>query len=253
MPLLQQIDLTIAKGEQVAIIGPSGAGKTMLLQTMAACQQAQEGQIRLFGQDPWALSSTARQRLRAELFFAPQTPPLPPRQRVITSVLAGRLPHWSVWQALRSLIKPIEAEAAWRALQEFDLQDKLYARVDRLSGGERQRCALARMLLSSARLLLVDEPLSALDPSLAQKTLHSLQQQAQQRGASLVCSLHQVELAQRFFPRLIGVAQGKIIFDCATSEVTPSMLSELYAKQEAISKLAEQQPAQPELAHAPHC
>ena len=93
-------------------------------------------------------------------------------------MLAARLPHWSLWRALRSLVKPADPDAAYDALARFGLGDKLYARVDRLSGGERQRCGLARLLLSHAEVLLVDEPLSALDPTLSQLTLATLQQEA---------------------------------------------------------------------------
>lgn len=233
MQILHGITLSIGQGEQVAIIGRSGAGKTMLLHTLAASLAPRAGQVLVLGQNPWRISSRARQLLRGQVFLAPQTPPLPPRQRVITTVLAGRLPQWSIWRAACSLFKPHDPLAAWQALQHFGLGDKLYARVDRLSGGERQRCGLARMLLSNAKIFLVDEPLSALDPTLAASTLACIQAQAQARGASLICSLHQVELAQRYFPRLIGIAGGKIVFDMPSDAVTPAMLAALYAGETA--------------------
>jgi phosphonate transport system ATP-binding protein len=146
---------------------------------------------------------------------------------VVTAVSAGRLPGWSLARALRNLVKPVDAEAAWKALSRFNLQHKLYARVDRLSGGERQRCGLARLLLSDAKLLLVDEPLSALDPTLALQTLRTLQQEATARQATLICSLHQVELARAHFPRVIGLRDGRIMFDCARP--SEQMLAELYS------------------------
>ena len=155
-PALLGLDLAIAPGEQLALIGPSGAGKTTLLATLACAHRPADGGFTVFGQDPWALSQAARHRLRARLFLAPQTPPLPPRQRVVTSVLAARLPHMSLWQAFASLVRPSDPDAAHAALSRFGLGDKLYARVDRLSGGERQRCGLARLLLSSAEAFLVD-------------------------------------------------------------------------------------------------
>jgi phosphonate transport system ATP-binding protein len=166
--------------------------------------------------------------MRARFFLAPQTPPLPPRQRVVTAVLAGCLPQWSFWQAIKSLVKPSAAGLAYDALARFNLQSKLYARVDRLSGGERQRCGLARLLVSQAEVLLVDEPLSALDPELSLQTLKVLQQEATSRHATLVCSLHQVELARRFFPRLIGLRDGRVVFDAASAEVTDAMIAALY-------------------------
>jgi len=225
---LNDIDLSVAQGEQIALIGPSGAGKTTLLHTLACAHPPLKGTIDLFDVSPWSLSHNKRHTLRARIFLAPQTPPLPPRQRVVTAVLAGRLPHWSLWQSLASLIKPRDIDAAFQALVRFDLQDKLYARVDRLSGGERQRCGMARLLVSQADVLLVDEPLSALDPTLALHTLTTLQQEAQARNATLVCSLHQVELALANFPRIVGLREGRIMFDVPRAEVTTDMIATLY-------------------------
>ncbi|HEY0060886.1 MAG TPA: ATP-binding cassette domain-containing protein [Telluria sp.] len=225
---LQGLALQVEAGEQLAIIGPSGAGKTTLLNTLACAHRPAAGSFTLLGQDPWALPEAGRHRLRARLFLAPQTPPLPPRQRVVNAVLAARLPHWSLWQALRSLITPLDPGAAHAALARFGLGDKLYARVDRLSGGERQRCALARLLLSSAEVLLVDEPLSALDPALAHVTLTTLQQEAAARKATLVCSLHQVDMARAHFARIVGLRAGRVVFDAPREQVTDAMIAALY-------------------------
>lgn len=227
-PALQELDLAIAPGEQLALIGPSGAGKTTLLSTLACAHQPAEGGFTLFGQDPWTLSQGVRHALRARLFLAPQTPPLPPRQRVVTAVLAARLPHWSLGQALASLFRPADPDAAFEALSRFGLGDKLYARVDRLSGGERQRCSLARLLLSKAEAFLVDEPISALDPALAQLTLSTLQQEAAARNATLVCSLHQVDMARANFARIVGLRAGRIVFDLPRERVTDEMIAALY-------------------------
>lgn len=226
--VLRGIDLSLAQGEQVALIGPSGAGKTTLLHTLACARQADLGEFTAFGVSPWKMSHAERHALRARFFLAPQTPPLPPRQRVVTAVLAGRLPQWGFWQALASLIRPREAGAAYDALARFSLQDKLYTRVDRLSGGERQRCGMARLLLSCANAFLVDEPLSALDPTLAAQMLAVLQQEAGARNATLVCSLHQVELALACFPRIVGLREGRIVFDLPRGKVSAAMIAALY-------------------------
>jgi len=234
-PALHDISLTIEQGEQLALIGPSGAGKTTLLATLACAQRPFAGTFQAFDQDPWALGDAARHRLRAQLFLAPQTPPLPPRQRVVTAVLAARLPQWSIWRALLSLFKPADPQAAWQALARFNLGDKLYARVDRLSGGERQRCGLARLLLSPARALLVDEPLSALDPVLSELTLTTLRQEAAARNATLICSLHQVELALAHFPRIVALRDGRIAFDLPRAQVTLQMIAALYQGEHAAA------------------
>ncbi|WP_332878778.1 phosphonate ABC transporter ATP-binding protein [Massilia sp. S19_KUP03_FR1] len=235
---LHALDLVIEPGAQVALIGPSGAGKTTLLATLACAHQPASGNFTVLGVDPWTLTQAARHRLRARLFLAPQTPPLPPRQRVVTTVLAARLPHWTLWQALSSLFKPREPRAAFDALARFGLGDKLYARVDRLSGGERQRCGLARVLLSSAEAFLVDEPLSALDPTLSQLTLTALQQEARARNATLVCSLHQVDIARANFARIIGLRAGRIVFDAARENVTDAMIAALYLNESMEAPVA---------------
>ncbi len=235
---LHAIDLVVAQGEQLAIIGPSGAGKTTLLNTLACAHRPADGRFELFGADPWSLDGDARHRLRARLFLAPQTPPLPPRQRVVNAVLAARLPHWSLWQAFASLITPSDPDAAFDALSRFGLGDKLYARVDRLSGGERQRCGLARLLLSSAQVFLVDEPLSALDPTLAGMTLAALQQEAHSRNATLVCSLHQVDIARANFARIVGLRDGRIVFDAPREKISDAMIAALYQNESMIQSEA---------------
>jgi phosphonate transport system ATP-binding protein len=251
---LSGLTLSIAQGEQIAIVGPSGAGKTTLLHTLACAHRPDGGRFMVVGSDPWQLSQAERHALRRSLFLAPQTPPLPPRQRVITAVLAGRLPQWSAWHAFLSLLKPRDAQAAYDALVPFNLQDKLYARVDRLSGGERQRCSMARLLVSDAQAFLVDEPLSALDPSLAQQTLAVLQREAKQRNATLICSLHQVELARNCFGRLIGLREGRILFDARREQITDAMITELYRNDAANSPFPQPDlPPAPQASIGPRC
>ncbi len=225
---LSGISLALAPGEQVAIIGPSGAGKTTLLTTLACALRPTVGNVNLFGSDPWSLSGSALHALRGELFLAPQAPPLAPRQRVVNAVLAGRLPQWTTWEALRSLVHPRDVVAARDALAQFRLEDKLFLRCDRLSGGERQRVGLARLLVSRARLFLLDEPVSALDPALASAALEVLQQAARERAATLVVSLHAVDLALARFPRLVGLRDGKVLFDLPRAAVSDALLADLY-------------------------
>jgi phosphonate transport system ATP-binding protein len=227
--VLKDFSLTLRRGEQVALIGPSGAGKTTLLAVLAVAHEPHAGSFEIFGERAWQLAPAARHALRRRLFLAPQVPPLPPRQRVVTAVLAGRLPRWSLGRAMRSLLRPTEIEDAWRALNRFDLGDKLWTRVDRLSGGERQRVSMTRMLIADTEVMLVDEPLSALDPRLASQTLHTIQEEATRRGATLVASLHQVELAHAQFPRVVGLRDGRVWFDLPRARVDAATLRDLYA------------------------
>jgi len=239
-PALRSLDLSVTRGEQLAVIGPSGAGKTTLLHLLACALEPAAGSVELDGSDPWRLSRGELRRLRGRLFLAPQVPPLPPRQRVVTAVLAGRLPRIGLWHALRSLFYPTGIAQADAALARFDLADKLFARVDRLSGGERQRVGLARGLLSQAQLLLVDEPLSALDPARANQALDTLTHWARDSGATLIATLHDVPLALAHFPRIIGLRNGSLAFDLPTAQVTPALLRELYAHEPAHAAIAEE-------------
>jgi phosphonate transport system ATP-binding protein len=232
VPALAGLDLTVQAGEQVAVIGPSGAGKTTLLHLLACALRPSAGSLSVDGREPWQLPTRALQRLRGELFLAPQVPPLPPRQRVVTAVLAGRLPAMSLWASLRSLAYPSDIPAAQAALADVDLADKLFDRVDRLSGGERQRVALARALLAPARLWLVDEPLSALDPTRAEQVLSLLTRRARERGVTLVATLHQVDAALKHFPRVLGLRDGRLMFDLPAAQVTREQLAALYAQHE---------------------
>lgn len=225
---LDRISLTFAPGEQAVIIGPSGAGKTSLLHVLAGAIKPTAGTLTVFGERPWEKTTAALHVLRKRIFLAPQSPPLPPRQRVVHAVLAGRLPHWTTWQALKSLLYPVEAPLARDALARLRVEDKLLLRCDRLSGGERQRVSLARMLLSAAPLILLDEPVSALDPVLGLMTLQTVQDEARLRSATMVVSLHDVGLARARFDRLIGLRDGRVFFDLPNEQVTDNRLAELY-------------------------
>jgi phosphonate transport system ATP-binding protein len=246
-PPLHGITLQVQAGEQIAIIGPSGAGKTTLLHLIACALPPHMGTFRLDGKDPWQLAPKALKQLRGTLFLAPQLPPLPPRQRVVTAVLAARLPQESLWASLHSLIYPQDIARAEHALASFDLADKLFERVDRLSGGERQRVGLARALISNASLFLVDEPLSALDPSRSEQALTTLTAAAQQRKATLLTTLHHVPLALAHFPRILGLREGTLLFDLPANQVSQHHLQALYdnpkqTMQATLAPLAEDQP-----------
>lgn len=227
---LTELDLEVGSGEQIAVIGPSGAGKTTLLHVLACAIQPNSGRLEIDGREPWTLPRRELQRLRGTLFLAPQVPPLPPRQRVVTAVLAGRLPRISLAHSVRSLFYPTGIAQADAALARFDISDKLFARVDRLSGGERQRVALARALVAQPLLLLVDEPLSALDPTRAAQAMTTLTDAARESGATLVTTMHDVPMALASFPRILGLRSGHLVFDLPASAVTPERLQALYAQ-----------------------
>jgi len=233
---LEAVSLHIAKGERVAIIGPSGAGKSSLLHLMATAIQPSAGRLELFGEQPWALSARARQRLRSRIGLVHQAPPLPPRQRVVTAVLAGRLGQWGTLQGLLNLVYPTDIPGARDVLAELGLAEKLFVQCGQLSGGQLQRVGIARVLYQRPDVLLTDEPVSAMDPVLADHSLALLNRHAQANGVTLVASLHAVDLALAHFPRVIGIREGEVVFDSPAEQVTEQMLDALYANEQLASR-----------------
>ncbi|MFG0584549.1 phosphonate ABC transporter ATP-binding protein [Pseudomonas sp. zjy_9] len=248
---LEAIDLHIAPGERVAIIGPSGAGKTTLLRLLATSLQPTRGTLDLLQHDPWRLAAGQRQRLRARIGLIHQAPPLPPRQRVVTAVLAGKLGQWPLAKGLLNLFYPLDASGAQAALARLDIADKLYQRCDQLSGGQLQRVGIARVLYQAPELILADEPVSAMDPVLAGHTLAVLNREAAERGMTLLASLHAVDLALAHFPRVIGIRDGRIAFDLPAADVQPAQLQALYANEQL--QASPSLPVQAQPVHIPRC
>jgi len=228
---LAALSLAAMAGERVAVIGPSGAGKTTLLRVLGAALRPAEGDMWVLDAAPWDSSAGALKALRARIGTVHQAPPIAPRLRVVTAVLSGRLGRWSTARALRSLLHPSDIEGAHEVLSRLALEDRLFERCDRLSGGQFQRVGVARALYQRPDLLLADEPVSALDPTLADATLGALVAQGEATGATLVASLHAVDLALRWFPRIVGLREGRVAFDRPATEVTPALLQALYASE----------------------
>jgi phosphonate transport system ATP-binding protein len=226
---LVAVDLRVGDGERVALIGPSGAGKTTLLRVAAAALRPTSGAVALLGADPWALRAGSLKALRARVGFVHQAPPIPARLRVVTAVLAGRLGQWSLAQALRSWLLPRDVAGAREALARVGLGERVWERCDQLSGGQLQRVAVARTLYQAPGLLLADEPVSALDGTTADTVLRELVDYSTRAGATFVASLHAVDLALRWFPRVVGVRDGGVMFDLPAADVTPERLAALYA------------------------
>jgi phosphonate transport system ATP-binding protein len=226
---LDRVTLEVASGERLALVGPSGAGKTTLLRVVAAALRPTAGAVALLGSDPWAMPSGALKSLRAQVGFVHQAPPIPPRLRVVTAVLAGRLGAWSLAKSLRSWLVPGDIAGARHALARVGLSERVFDRCDQLSGGQLQRVAIARTLYQSPRLLLADEPVSALDATSADGVMRELVAYSTSVDATLVASLHAVDLALRWFPRIVGVRAGEVMFDLPAAQVTPERLQALYA------------------------
>jgi phosphonate transport system ATP-binding protein len=231
---LQRLTLAVRAGERVAVIGPSGAGKTSLLRVLGCSLRPSEGQVEVLGSHPWRMGPGELKRLRAHIGVVHQSPPIPPRLRVVTAVLAGQLGRWSTWKALRSLLYPADIAGAREVLARVDLADRLFDRCEHLSGGQLQRVGIARVLYQHPELLLADEPVSALDPTLADAAVGQLVAHSDSTGATLVASLHAVDLALKWFPRLVGLRGGELLFDLPAAQVTRELLQELYAAEGAV-------------------
>jgi phosphonate transport system ATP-binding protein len=241
---LHGLDLELARGERIAVIGPSGAGKTSLIRLLGSALRPTAGRVEVLGQNPWQLSAADLRRLRARIGTIHQAPPIPPRLRVITAILAGRLGRWPAWKGLASLLYPADIAGAREALARLDLADRLFERCDRLSGGQLQRVGIARVLYQQPELILADEPVSALDPTLADAAIAQIVADAAQRGAGVLASLHAVDLALKWFPRVIGLRGGELAFDLPAAEVGGDMLRELYASEGSVVPTQANDPAQ---------
>lgn len=226
---LDGISLTVGRGEHVAFVGPSGAGKTTLFRLLNLTLRPTEGSVLLDGVDVAVLDGAGLRRARRRLGTIYQQHNLVGRLRVVHNVLAGNLGRWSLTTALASLVRPREAADAGRALEQVGIPEKLWARTDELSGGQQQRVAIARVLLQDPDVILADEPVSSVDPSLAVTIVTLLRDLSHEARKTLLMNLHSVELALGYFPRIVGVREGRIFFDLAPDKVTPELLAELYA------------------------
>lgn len=212
-PVLRDIQLELRAGESIALIGPSGSGKTTLLRTLSGHLPARNGHIVINGSDLTVLCGKARRRVRRQIGYVAQKHDLVEPLRVHQNVMAGALGRWSTLRALRYLVRPsrTELDEAHAALDAVGLAHKLHEPTAALSGGEQQRVAIARALVQAPRLLIGDEPIASLDPATAQATLELLTGLAAAHGMALICSLHQPELAQRYFSRVLQTTSEGLI------------------------------------------
>jgi phosphonate transport system ATP-binding protein len=210
--VLKGVSLTVGQGERVAILGSSGAGKTTLFHAINGFVRADSGSIQVNGVEVTRLAGRALRRVRRHIGIVSQRHDLVDRLAVYQNVMAGALGRWSAWRALRFLFWPSaeEMEEAAAALRRVGLEHKLRARTSGISGGEHQRVAIARALVQQPVLLLADEPVASLDPKLSEQILELLCGLAAESHVTLLCSLHQPHLAERYFDRIVELQDGRI-------------------------------------------
>jgi len=227
---LRDVSLRVAPGEAVAIVGPSGAGKTTLLRLLVGALRPDRGRVHVDGRDLQQTRSRELRAVRASIGFVHQDLRLVPTGRVLTNVLAGRLGRWSLMRALRETLFPrrSEVERVHALLARTGIPEKIYQRVTNLSGGQQQRVALARALYQEPRSLLADEPVSSVDPARARDTVALLARLAKEEELTLLASLHDLPLAREFFPRLVGMRRGQIVFDGPSRDLLDEDFRALY-------------------------
>lgn len=228
-PALSDVSLTVHAGERVALIGPSGAGKTTILSLANGLVLPTSGRVAIMGVDSVELGARAHRDARRLVGTIPQGNALVGPLRVAQNVASGRLGRWGPLEALRALVRPREIDEIVEVLTQVGIPEKLWDRADQLSGGQQQRVAIARALFQGARLLLADEPVSALDPARSAAVLEVLD--AAVRDApdrALVASLHDAPLALRFCTRIVALRDGRVEFDKPVGEVDQPELDVLY-------------------------
>jgi phosphonate transport system ATP-binding protein len=207
---LHGVSLSVGSGERVAIIGPSGSGKTTLFRAIAGFVPAEAGRILVSGTDIVQARGRRLRAVRRGIGVIAQQHDLVDRMRVYQNVMAGALGRWSTLRALRFLFWPLrpEMEEAYRALERVGVAEKLRARTDELSGGQQQRVAIARALVQQPLVMLADEPVASLDPDLSLHILSLLCRLAGEARIALLCSLHQHDLVDRYFDRIVQLQDG---------------------------------------------
>jgi phosphonate transport system ATP-binding protein len=229
---LDDVSLTINPGERVALIGPSGSGKSTLLRLIAGLLPADRGsgEIVIHGraiQRDGRILPEAR-AIRARVGFVFQQFNLVGRLPVLTNVLIGRLAHLPLWRTLPRAFSLADRRAAMAALARVGLADFAARRTGMLSGGQQQRTAIARALCQQANIILADEPIASLDPESSALVMDLLTAIARTEHATLLVSLHQLDVAIRSCERVIALRNGRICFDGPSSALNGDLLYSIY-------------------------
>jgi len=209
---LNDVSFTVEEGEFLVVIGLSGSGKSTLLRCINRLVEPTEGRIIWNGRDVTAADQSDLREIRREIGMIFQHFNLVKRSSVMTNVLSGRLgytpPAWSLINRFRKADKA----RAIQALERVGIPDKANNRADELSGGQQQRVGIARALMQDPKMILADEPVASLDPVLAHSILGNLERINQEDNMTVICSLHFLDLVQRYATRVIGLRDGRIVF-----------------------------------------
>lgn len=229
---VNQVSFSASQQELTIILGPSGAGKSTLLRCLNRLIEPTSGRIKLNGRDIAHVSGKKLQQVRKRVGMIFQQFNLVPRLTVLENVMAGRLSHCRgpLWNLLSLLKKfpPNERDVAFECMKKVRIEHLAFQRADTLSGGQQQRVAIARALAQEPYVFLADEPVASLDPASAETVMTTLQHIQQTQGIPVIVNLHQIELAERYATRIIGMAKGQIVFDGRDADLTPEVVERIY-------------------------
>ncbi|MDR0808771.1 MAG: ATP-binding cassette domain-containing protein [Gemmobacter sp.] len=228
-PVLRGLDFTLAPGQATALIGANGSGKSTLLRCLVRLIEPTSGRVRLLGRDMTALSPRLLRQVRAEVGIVWQRHNLVPRLSALSNVIHGvqaRMSGPRAW--LQSLAPAGVRDEAMSCLARVGLADRALARVDSLSGGQQQRVAIARMLMQRPAFILADEPDASLDPQTGEEVMSLLLNLVREEGLSLLVISHRLEHTLRYSDRILGLANGRIALDIATSRANPTNLRQFF-------------------------
>jgi len=224
---LNDINTEIKTGSFTVILGPSGAGKSTLLRLMNGLEIPTHGSVHIGG-EPVCQRKLRQTRATVAMVF--QQFNLVNRLSVITNVLTGRLAHRSWMGSVFYLFRGDDMNIARDALSRVSLIDKAWDRADKLSGGQQQRVGIARALAQHPKVILADEPVASLDPVSSEEIMQLLREICDRDGITIVVNLHQVELARRFADRIIGMCNGKLVFDGTPAQMSQAALRTIYQR-----------------------
>jgi phosphonate transport system ATP-binding protein len=229
---LSDITFNIAPAQMVALIGASGSGKSTLLRHLAglAAGDRNSGEVRVLGRAVQRKGIIVRdiRQVRSRIGFVFQQFNLVGRLSVLTNVLAGTLGRVPVWRGTIRWFTQAEKKLAMDALELVGMAEYASQRASTLSGGQQQRAAIARALVQQAEIILADEPIASLDPEASARVMEILSRINREKGISVIVSLHQVEFALKYCPRVVGLRDGKVVYDGSNADLTPSLLAEIY-------------------------
>ncbi|OIB01110.1 phosphonate ABC transporter ATP-binding protein [Paenibacillus sp. LC231] len=227
---LNHINLTIGRGEFVAIVGLSGAGKSTLLRSMNRLHDITEGKIVIDGKSITAAKGKELRRIRRDIGMIFQSFNLVKRSSVLRNVLAGRVGYHSTLLTMLGRFPKADVDLAFQALDRVGIVQKAYARADELSGGQQQRVAIARVLAQEAKIILADEPVASLDPLTTKQVMDDLKRINAESEITTIVNLHSIDLARQYATRIIGLRAGEVVFDGPVSEATDERFTEIYGQ-----------------------